>query len=691
MFQILQELVRSTVAQFFHVLFCEKSTKSAGGLRISPGPLKTLFLERGHALTNGMDVRYDKCMRKRISKLLQKTLCIFSAATLTVCVMPPQGLAAAAFGHDDPEAILLEHMLPDTGASPESVSGQSVSASQTDDAASADAAPIRDIPDADAEKPGHSLVVSEGNAGITDGDDDGIIPGCPAIAIEGSQSDQAPAEAPPGEFSPPDGTPIISEESCTEQHSTHAADGTRTVRPAPPSLMELSAVDHTSLTIYVHLPYDAPQCEIYRSTDQKKGYKKIGVTKTGYYQDRGLTLGKTYHYRSRSYIVVSGKRIYSTYTKSRAYTPALSAPPNAAADPDGTDRIRVTWDRTPGASGYRILRADKRSGPYKALATVKGLSYVDTKAGTDICRYYKIRPYYTLKKKKVYGPASDICSAKAHFAPPVVQGLTHPSYTSLKLTWRQMHGKAMTEVSCSDSLYGVYKILTVTNKGTYTHTGLTPGQTYHYRLRTYKQVNGKKVYTDYSQISGQVSLPTVTKVKTASTGINKIKLRWDSVPGATVYYIYHSEKQGSGYSKRGETTKTTFTDTNLLTGGQYFYIVQAFRILDGCYAYGEDSVPVLAIPDLVRPSSVKCQAISKKKLRLTWKKNSEAAGYEIWRSTKKKNGYKKIGTTEKPAFTNSRLSANKTYHYKIRAYATVDTEKIYSPWSAVATGKTKKK
>ncbi len=641
-------------------------------------------------LTDRPDTGYDRNMRKRISKQLQKMLVIFSAAALTVHVMPLQEIPAAMPSQGDRDEILQEQMFSDTKAAPESVSGQTVSISQADGTVSADSVPIQD---GDEEKTDHSAVVSEEDDGITEENEneDEAARGYLGVAIEDPEIGQTQADVIPGEISPTDSAPLIFEDSRTEPRSTYAAGSARTVKPAPPSSMELSAVDHTSVTIYVRTAYDVPQCEIYRSTDQKKGYERIASTKTGYYQDRGLTLGKTYHYKSRSYIVVSGKRIYSTYTKSRAYTPALSAPPNAAADPDGTDRIRVTWAKTPGASGYRILRADKRSGPYKALAVVKGLSYVDTKAGADICRYYKIRPYYTLKKKKVYGPASDICSAKAYFAPPVVQGLSHPSYTSLKLTWRQMHGKAMTEVSCADSPYGVYKILTVTSKGTYTHTGLTPGQTYHYRLRTYKLVNGKKVYTDYSQISGQVSLPTVTKVKAASTGINKIKLRWDAVPGATVYYIYHSEKQGSGYSKRGETTKTSFTDTNLLTGGQYFYTVQAFRILDGCYAYGEDSAPVLAIPDLVRPSSVKCQAVSKKKLRLTWKKNSEAAGYEIWRSTKKKSGYKKVGTTKKPTFTNSGLSADKIYHYKIRAYTTVDNERIYSPWSSITKGKTKKR
>lgn len=461
--------------------------------------------------------------------------------------------------------------------------------------------------------------------------------------------------------------------------------------PAPPLSMSLSPVDHESVTLSITTSSQVPQCEIYRSTDPKKGYERIASVQTGYYQDRGLTLGKTYHYKSRSYIVVSGARVYSRSTKSYAYTPKLTAPTNAAADPDGSDRIRITWDKTSGASGYEVSRASKSAGPYKTLSAVKGLSYVDTRAGTDICRYYKVRPYYMAGKKKIYGPASHSLSAKAHFAPPVIQGLSYPSYTSLRLSWRQMHDGTATEVSCADSPYGAYRVLTSTAKGTYTHTGLEPGRTYYYKLRTYKLVNGEKVYTDYSQTSGQTSLATVTGVRAVPAGINRVKLRWDAAPKATIYYIYHSEKQGSGYSLRGKTTKTTFTDTNLLTGDQYFYIVKAFRILDGCYAYGADSEPVLVIPGLLRPSSVTCRAVSKKALKLSWKKNSEAAGYEIWGSKKQGSGYKKIAMTNKTTFISSRLAADRTYHYKIRAYATVNTERIYSPWSSIAKGKTKKK
>lgn len=467
--------------------------------------------------------------------------------------------------------------------------------------------------------------------------------------------------------------------------------GILTLKPevTPPSYVSLYRSDARNVTVYTSISNDVQGCEIFRSTKEKSGYKKIASVKTGYYLDSGLTLGRTYHYKSRSYVVISGKRKYSSYTNPYTYTPSLPAPENVKVSPDGTKQIRITWEKTAGASGYEILRADSYYGTYKTLASVKGLSYVDTKAGEDTYRYYKVRPYYTVGKKKIYGTESYSRSARAYFAPPVLQELAYPSYTSLKLAWRQMKEGKMTEVSYSDSYSGTYKILTNTNKGSYVHKNLEPGRTYYYKLRTYKLVNKEKVYTDYSYISGQVRLPAITKVNISSAGTDKLNISWKKASGATIYHIYRSQNKNGSYSKIGETSKISYQDTGLLTGNQYFYKVQPYRILNGSYISGDYSDPVMGIPSLARPSSLKCKAVSSKKLRLTWKKNSQAAGYEIWRSTQKEKGYKKAASLKQVSYIDSKLSANKTYYYKVRSYTTVDGEKIYSSWSVPIKGKTK--
>lgn len=55
-------------------------------------------------------------------------------------------------------------------------------------------------------------------------------------------------------------------------------------------------------------------------------------------------------------------------------------------------------------------------------------------------------------------------------------------------------------------------------------------------------------------------------------------------------------------------------------------------------------------------------------VKLTWKKVSGATGYYVYRTDSKKGKYKKIATTKKTSYKNSKLKSNKTYYYKVAAY-----------------------
>ncbi len=71
---------------------------------------------------------------------------------------------------------------------------------------------------------------------------------------------------------------------------------------------------------------------------------------------------------------------------------------------------------------------------------------------------------------------------------------------------------------------------------------------------------------------------------------------------------------------------------------------------------------------------------------LTWNKNSKATGYEIYMSTKKSSGYKKIATVKswkKVTYTKTKLKRKKTYYFKIRAYKTVSKTTYRSSYSTL--------
>lgn len=80
-------------------------------------------------------------------------------------------------------------------------------------------------------------------------------------------------------------------------------------------------------------------------------------------------------------------------------------------------------------------------------------------------------------------------------------------------------------------------------------------------------------------------------------------------------------------------------------------------------------------------------------ITLSWKKNTSATGYEIYRSTARNGKYSKVKTITKNTTTswkNTARAKNRIYYYKIRAYKTVNGKKTYSGFSAVKLGHTNK-
>ena len=75
----------------------------------------------------------------------------------------------------------------------------------------------------------------------------------------------------------------------------------------------------------------------------------------------------------------------------------------------------------------------------------------------------------------------------------------------------------------------------------------------------------------------------------------------------------------------------------------------------------------------------------KKAIKITYKKVSGVSGYQIYMSTKKKAGYKKIATlsSKKSSYTKGKLKKGKKYYFKVRTMKKVSGKYRYSSFSKV--------
>lgn len=83
---------------------------------------------------------------------------------------------------------------------------------------------------------------------------------------------------------------------------------------------------------------------------------------------------------------------------------------------------------------------------------------------------------------------------------PVIEKLVSSKTKTATVTYQKSSGASGYEISYATSKSGTYKLAGTTTSASYTISGLTKDKTYYVRVRAYKTVNGKKVYSSYSTV-----------------------------------------------------------------------------------------------------------------------------------------------------------------------------------------------
>lgn len=182
------------------------------------------------------------------------------------------------------------------------------------------------------------------------------------------------------------------------------------------------------------------------------------------------------------------------------------------------------------------------------------------------------------------------------------------------------------------------------------------------------------------------------KFRVSSRGSNSLKLAWNKPAGATGYQL--QRKSGNSYKTLATVKGTSYTHKSLTAGAGYTYRVRAYRTVGGKNYYSGWAYMTAytkpAIPNLTGLSATK----SGHKIKATWKKvGGSASGYQIYWA-KDKNFKKVVSKTnvsgqKKTSYTGKNFTKGKRYYVKVRAYKTVNGNKIYGAWSNVRNVKAK--
>ena len=171
-----------------------------------------------------------------------------------------------------------------------------------------------------------------------------------------------------------------------------------------------------------------------------------------------------------------------------------------------------------------------------------------------------------------------------------------------------------------------------------------------------------------------------------SSGVNgdSISILEASISGIKESYAYTGKAQQpevmvnlGGKTLKKDTDYTVSYENNINTG-------KATIKIDGMNDYdGTITKTFKIVPKKATISKLK--SLKSKTINVTWKKDSQATGYQIQYAmdSKFKKGKKTITITKKSTISKkiSKLTKNKKYYVRIRAYKKIDGQKCYGAWS----------
>lgn len=298
------------------------------------------------------------------------------------------------------------------------------------------------------------------------------------------------------------------------------------------------------------------------------------------YMDSGLKMGGAYTYQVAAYRIRDKETFAGIYSEKLAGTPIPLTPKISSMKKNGFESITLSWKPVEGALGYQIYFSDTKNGEYKKIAYIPA---ANGKLITGTVRwdklehgktyYFKLAACEGTEEEPIASLMSPVKALKISPDKPRVSGNAYESGKVI-LNWNSLDADGYKVYKLTK---GKYKELADTSGLSVTDADASflPGNTYSYKVRGYKIVNRKMVFTPYSNVLKVKLLPRTPELQLTAEG-KAIRLSWEAEKNVGGYEIYRSTSKTGTYKKLDAVSGAEYTDTDIKEGKIYYYKVRAY-------------------------------------------------------------------------------------------------------------------
>ncbi|MGB7594080.1 MAG: fibronectin type III domain-containing protein, partial [Erysipelotrichaceae bacterium] len=440
--------------------------------------------------------------------------------------------------------------------------------------------------------------------------------------------------------------------------------------PAAPTNLKVTPFSASSAIISWDKPLDVGGYELSRSASATGIYSILVSEVPGYEttaSDHALTYNTSYFYRIRAYLWLDGVKIFGPYSTVASLKAILPTP---VLDIKNTT---LNFTKIEGVEGYEIYRSTTLNGTYVLLKLTGYNYYSDYPFTLGVTYFYKVRAYGYVGAIKYYSAFSNIASFKALPGAPNTFILSARTLTSNTFEWTA-NGAVISgfEVSAAKIPSTTYSVIYTGALTTFTHSGLTAGDIYDYKIRSYYLVNGVKVY---SADPGFKMLITVGAPVLTLHGIENaekiIRLNWDNPePYDEDILVYDVDPITNVHTLVCKNSACLYIYDYQMIANKTLHLVAVSQLtVNGItYTSPESNVVTIKTSNIAPLAMKSYKTISTVRLNWGYLTNSE-----LYRADAVDGEYQLIATVSNGYFNDTNVTLGKTYYYKTR-YIYTDAE-----------------